>query len=175
MVVLLPRLRGFARSLTNSVTDADDLLQSTVEKALSKVDEKHSDAPLDRWMFRIMKNIRLNQYRKPTEDLRDPQAFNGVDFAMDGVRYFEARLTLNVVLREFEQLSEQHREILYLVCVEGLAYKETSEILEIPLGTVMSRLARARLALHERLQGIRSDKSDAGIRTPLEDDNAFER
>jgi RNA polymerase sigma-70 factor (ECF subfamily) len=59
MLALLPRLQRYARSLVNSVDEADDLLQSTVERALGRVNQKHPNAPLDRWMFRMMKNIRL--------------------------------------------------------------------------------------------------------------------
>ena len=151
MVALLPRLRRFARVQTNSMEDADDLVQSTVERALDKLHQWHPGTRLDSWMFRIMKNIRLNQLRRRTELTGSSQGVNDIRFSVDGVRCVEANLTLNAVRQVFAQLPEEQREVLYLVCVEGLRYKETAEVLSIPIGTVTSRLARARLELRQRL------------------------
>ncbi len=160
MVALLPRLRRFARVQTNSMEEADDLVQSTVERALDRSDQWRPGTRLDSWMFCIMKNIRLTQLRKRTEFARGSQDDNDIKFSVDGVRCIEAKLMLNEVQQAFAGLPEAQREILYLVCVEGLPYKETADVLNIPIGTVMSRLARARLALHQRLGGIQNH--DAG-------------
>jgi RNA polymerase sigma-70 factor (ECF subfamily) len=126
-------------------------------------------------MFRMMKNIRLNEISKRTELSLDGHIhndFDGVENPLYGVRYLEARLTLTAVHRAFAQLSEPHREVLYLICVEGFAYKETAELLDVPIGTVMSRLARARIALHQRLEG---EGSVGVIEIGSEDDEAFGR
>ena len=159
MVALLPRLRRFARVQTNSMEEADDLVQSTVERALDRSDQWRPGTRLDSWMFCIMKNIRLTQLRKRTEFARGSQGDDDIRFSVDGVRYVEARLTLDAVRQAFAQLPEAQREVLYLVCVEGLPYKETADVLNIPIGTVMSRLARARMALHERLGRIGNDEA----------------
>jgi len=151
MVALLPRLRRFARFQTNSVEDADDLVQSTVERALDRLHQWRPGTRLDSWMFRIMKNIRLNQLCRRTELTGSSHGVNDIRFSVDGVRRVEANSTLNAVRQVFTQLSEEHREVLYWVCVEELLYKETAEFLNIPIGTVTSRLARARLELHRRL------------------------
>jgi RNA polymerase sigma-70 factor (ECF subfamily) len=170
MAALLPRLQRFARSLTNSTDEADDLVQSTMERGLDRVDRKHPAAPLDRWLFRVMKNIRFNQLAKRTEALLkdgDVDGLHGENHSLDGIKYCETRLTLNAVLQAFAQLSEQHREVLYLVCVEGFAYKETGKILDVPIGTVMSRLARARVALHDLLDEPRNKEASDLIHTQV--------
>jgi RNA polymerase sigma-70 factor (ECF subfamily) len=143
--------------------EADDLVQSTVERALDRLHQWRPESRLDSWMFRIMKNIRLTQLRKLTELPQSSKGENDIKFSVDGVRYIEAKLTLDEVQQAFAGLPEAQREILYLVCVEGLPYKETAGVLNIPIGTVMSRLARARLALHQRLGGVRNhEASDMG-------------
>jgi len=157
MVALLPRLRRFARVQTNSMEDADDLVQSTVERALAKQHQWRPGTRLDSWMFCIMKNIWLNQLRRRTEITGSSQGVDDIRYSVDGVRCVEANLTLNAVRQVFAQLPEEQREVLYLVCVEGLRYKETAEVLNIPIGTVTSRLARARLELHQRLGDTQDD------------------
>lgn len=159
MIALLPRLRKFARVQTNSMDEADDLVQSTVERALDRLHQWRPGSRLDSWMFRIMKNIRLTQLRKLTELPRGSKGENDIKFSVDGVRYIEAKLTMGEVQQAFAGLPEVQREILYLVCVEGLPYKEAAEVLTIPIGTVMSRLARARLALHQRLGDTRNHET----------------
>ncbi len=159
MVALLPRLRRFARVQTNSIEEADDLVQSTVERALDKLHQWRPGTRLDSWMFRIMKSIWLNQLRKRTEFTGSSQGVDDIRHSVDGVRCVEANLTLNAVRQVFAQLPEEQREVLYLVCVEGLRYKETAEVLNIPIGTVTSRLARARLELHHGLGNTQDDET----------------
>jgi RNA polymerase sigma-70 factor (ECF subfamily) len=139
--------------------EADDLVQSTVERALDRLHQWRPGTRLDSWMFCIMKNIRLTQLRRRTELTGSSQGVNDIRFSVDGVRCVEAKLTLNAVRQAFEQLPEAQREVLYLVCVEGLRYKETAEVLNIPIGTVTSRLARARLELHQRLGNTQDDET----------------
>ena len=170
MVALLPRLRRFARVQTNSIEEADDLVQSTFERALDRLDQWRPGSRLDSWMFCIMKNIRLTQLRRRTELTGSSQGVDDIRFSVDGVRYVEARLTLNAVWQAFAQLPEAQREVLYLVCVEGLRYKETAEVLNIPIGTVMSRLARARLELHQRLGDTQDDETGNIVQPSLEGD-----
>jgi len=150
--------------------DADDLVQSTVERALDKLHQWRPGTRLDSWMFCIMKNIRLNQLRRRTELNGGSPGVDDIRFSVDGVRCVEAKLTLNAVRQVFAQLPEAQREVLHLVCVEGLRYRETAEVLNIPIGTVTSRLARARLELHQRLRNTQDDETGNMAQPSLEGD-----
>jgi RNA polymerase sigma-70 factor (ECF subfamily) len=167
LVALLPRLRRYARSLTGSTTDADDLVQSALEKALRSAHQWTPGTRLDWWMFCIVRSVRVDQLRKRSEAALDAGAVEKSLAPVDGPKVVESRLMLDAVRRAFARLSEEQREILHLVCVDGLAYREAAEILGIPLGTVMSRLSRARLALHEAL-ATRDAAKDAEEDRPME-------
>jgi len=159
IVMLLPRLRAFAHALARTSDTADDLVQATCEKALRAADSWTPGTRLDSWMFRIMQNqwIDMKRRERPQVSIDEPEA--GMQLAGDdGERIAEARLTLGSVREFILDLPEEQRAILVLVCVEDQSYREAAEILDIPMGTVMSRLARARHALIERMQG--SDRSE---------------
>lgn len=148
---LIPKIRRFAYSLTGSMADADDLLQSTVERALSrKVPE---GVELTKWMFRVCRNLWIDQYRanKVREEASwDPQLRDRE--VVDGERAVTGEIELDQVHRAMDQLPDDQRCILSLVAIQGMSYKEAAATLEIPPGTVMSRLARARTALTESLK-----------------------
>lgn len=150
IVEFLPRLRRFSYALTGDTDKGDDLVQETCARALSRLDQWEPGTRLDSWMFRIAQNIWLDQLRshKVRGDLADiDQAY---DIAGDDGRdIVESRLTLNRVSQGIAQLSKDQQVLIALVCVDGLSYKEAADILEVPIGTVMSRLARARRALYE--------------------------
>jgi len=150
IIELLPRLRAFARSLAPSWDQADDLVQQTVEKGLRNLSGFTPGTRLDSWLFRIMRNASIDQYRaaRPAVPIEDAEAA-GVLMGEDGRRTTEARLDFARVRVAMDRLPQEQREVLMLVCVEGLKYRETAEALGIPVGTVMSRLARARTALAE--------------------------
>lgn len=157
LVTLLPRLRRFARGLTGNAEEADDLVQSACEKALSHLHQWHPSTRLDSWMYRIVRNAYLDSRRagKIRRDyaLRLVNARSTHALSVDGQRLVENRMTLDAVRRGLVILPEEQRSVLLLVCVEGCSYKEASEILRIPVGTVMSRLARARMALTDHVEG----------------------
>jgi RNA polymerase sigma-70 factor (ECF subfamily) len=148
MVAFLPNLRRFAISLCQSRDIADDLVQGACERALANAERFEPGTRFDAWMFRIMRNLWIDQLRRrktagPQEDI-DAQ----IDLAgASGERETEARLTLRSVSDAISLLPPDQREVLLLVCVEELSYRETAEILDVPVGTVMSRLARARKSL----------------------------
>jgi RNA polymerase sigma factor (sigma-70 family) len=147
---LLPALRRFAYSLTGQMADADDLLQSTVEKLLSK--PVPSDVPLAKWAFRVCRNQWIDDYRAHKvrqTAAQSPELTDGQ--IVDGAHAVEQQMTLARVNRAMDQLPDDQRSILALVCLQGQSYKDVAEILSIPLGTVMSRLARARAALANTL------------------------
>ena len=154
MVALLPRLRAFAHALARSGDGADDLVQATCEKALRSLDLWTPGTRLDSWMFRIMQNQWIDTKRRarPQVAIDEP----GVDAVLrgeDGRRTTEARLTLDHVRGLIENLPEEQRAVLVLVCIEDMSYRDAAEILEIPMGTVMSRLARARRTLADAVEG----------------------
>ena len=151
---LLPRLRRFAYGLTGSLDEGDDLVQATYERALRNLDKWRPGTRLDSWMFRIAQNLRYNEMRNLRTRSRHLRPLVTDDHAAcDGARAMESKLTLEAVRRFVGRLPEDQRSVLLLVCMEGLSYKEVSQMLDLPIGTVTSRLARARIGLREFMNG----------------------
>lgn len=153
MVSLLPRLRRFAYGLTGSLDEGDDLTQAACEKALRSLEQFTAGTRLDSWMYRIAQNLWIDRRRSQQtqrEQSVEPADLEGLAI-VDAVREMDRRLDLADVRREVALLPEDQRAVLLLVSVEGCGYRQAAEILEIPIGTVMSRLARARLALGRAL------------------------
>jgi len=152
LIQLLPRLRSFARSLTGAADQADDLVQTGLEKALRNLDSYTPGTRLDAWMFRILRNAWIDTVRARRDTAEyDAEAAETIA-GEDGRTTSEARLHLAEVRRAMATLPEDQRSVLMLVCVEGMRYREVAEALGIPEGTVMSRLSRARLALAAKLK-----------------------
>lgn len=153
IAALLPRLRRFARAVTRHREDADDLVQIAVERALARSEQWEAGTRLDSWIFRIMKNAWIDEIRVRTrrDQLFAPEEAGehvGDDFA-------EAHQQRLAIQKAISLLSEDHRLVIGLVLVDGLPYKEAADVLEIPIGTLTSRLARAR----EALQALLSDQA----------------
>ena len=140
IAALLPRLRRFARSVTHHREDADDLVQIAVERALKHLDQWQDGTRLDSWLFRIMKNAWIDEVLAPEE------AGEHVGYSETGSR--DIRLSVE---KAMARLPEDQRMAVSLVLVEGLPYKEAAEVLDIPIGTLTSRLARGRDALQSML------------------------
>lgn len=148
LIALLPRLRRFAYGLTGSVDDGDDLVQSACERALSRMNQFEPGTRLNSWMFRIMQTVWIDRRRvRQRRGISVPIEEIGELHGADGVRDDEARLCLGEVRRAVAKLPEEQRAVLMLVTVDGMSYREAANVLSVPIGTVMSRLARARLAL----------------------------
>ena len=158
LIALLPNLRRFALSLTRSAPAADDLVQITCEKALVNQASFIEGTRLDAWLFRIMRNAWIDQLRKnKTAGVSvDVDALTDIT-GDDGRTQTENTLMLKATRAAIAELPDDQRDVLVLVCVEELTYQETSEVLGIPIGTVMSRLARARKKLASVL-GINADQ-----------------
>jgi len=153
---LLPRLRRFAIGLAGSPTDGDDLCQMTIERALTRRDQWQEGTRLDSWMYRIMRNIFIDEGRATTrrrETFVDADA--GLAVGSDGAQ--EAQVELTMVERAMQSLPEDQREAVLLVMVEGYAYKEAAEIVGCPVGTLNSRLVRGRDALLDILEQAPED------------------
>lgn len=159
LIALIPRLRRFARALSSSAEEAEDLLQDALERAVSRLDQWREGTRLDSWMYRIIQNLRRSQSRAPSARYRGEMPAEESLQGADGVGETESRLLLRDVHRAFDRLPDEQRAVLLLVCVDGLAYREAAEVMGIPIGTVMSRLARARLELH-RLVDRPGDKAN---------------
>lgn len=152
VLALLPRLRRFAIGLAGSPSDGDDLCQMTIERALTRRSQWQEGTRLDSWMYRIMRNILIDEKRSST---RRSQTFVGEDAGLavgaDGAQ--ESHVELSMVDRAMQRLPDEQREAVLLVMVEGYAYKEAAEIVGCPVGTLNSRLVRGRDALLEILEG----------------------
>lgn len=154
VIILLPRLRRFAYSLTSDRNIGDDLTQAAIERALSRAHQWDENKQIDLWIFKIAKNLWLDQLR--AQKVRGPTVDIGsvADMLDDGSQAeVETKLFVDEVRNKMEDLPDQQRIVLSLVAIEGYSYKEVAEILEIPVGTVMSRLSRARVALVAALEG----------------------
>lgn len=150
---LLPRLRRFAYGLTGTVDAADDLVQAACERALRQDREWNEDDHVDRWMFRTIRNLHVDQLRQ----LQTAERFRGKILAdppvvEDGNAILERSVRLTEVGNAVAALSEEQRSVVMLVCVEGFSYREVSEMLNLPIGTVTSRLARGRSQVLEILE-----------------------
>jgi RNA polymerase sigma-70 factor, ECF subfamily len=145
IVELLPRLRRFARSLSRNQHDADDLVQSVVERAWRNLEQLKPGANLGSWMFGIMKNAWIDDRR--AKNRRGEVALPEDSGEHPAVTPGDADATLWSVSEAMTQLPEEQRLAVALVLVEGMSYKEASDVLEIPIGTLTSRLARGRTAL----------------------------
>jgi RNA polymerase sigma-70 factor (ECF subfamily) len=156
LVALLPRLRRFARGLTGAADRADDLVQAACERALARMEQWTPGTRLDSWMFRIVRTIWIDELRAQAvrQRARERQE-SEIETFFDGERGMEAQMTMQAVREAVAKLPPEQREILLLVAVEGVSYKEAADILDIPIGTVMSRLARGRAALIKLLEAPR--------------------
>jgi RNA polymerase sigma-70 factor (ECF subfamily) len=157
LVPLLPRLRRFAWSLTRDWPDADDLVQTSCTRALTRAEQWQNGTRLDAWMYRLMRNIWIDETRK-----RTVRVGQGVEDAAESSALLtsgdsETTAYANQVLAQIALLPEGFSSVLLLVAVEGHSYAETAEILDIPIGTVMSRLSSA----HQKLKAALADQKGA--------------
>ena len=146
LVELLPRLRRFASVLTRSHDDAEDVVQAAVERALRHADSWQQGSRLDSWLYKIMQNLwrdELRAHRRRAEPLESHADIAGADGRDGTIRHIQS----NEARQALEELPEDQRVVIALVVLEGMSYQQAADILEVPVGTVMSRLARARARL----------------------------
>lgn len=158
MVALTPRMRRFAYALTGSRDDGDDLVQAACVKALTRLDQFTAGTRLDAWMFTIIRTGWLDRLRaqKRRGTVADPEMIDRLSDDGLGARRAEGRLTLERVRALMATLPEEQRTALALVAVDGRSYQDAAAVLGVPVGTVMSRLARARARLVTRLREVRA-------------------
>ena len=154
IAAVIPRLHRFAWALTSSAADADDITQATLERALVNKAAFAAGTPVEAWVMRVARNLWLDQLRrKKVRALGvDPVMLHQVH-AVGGEGDGETRAEAGEALRAVQALPPGQREVAVLVLVEGYTYQEAANALQTPIGTVMSRLARARRALADLLLG----------------------
>ncbi len=148
----IPHLRRYARSLTRDRQQSEDLVQDCLDRAWSRMSQWKTDTNLRAWLFTIMHNLHVNSLRSRHRS-GDWETFESLDTADQRQIGQEGMLQLRDLETALLLLSEDQREILMLVCVEGMAYEEVAQVLGIAIGTVMSRLHRAREMLRRTLRG----------------------
>lgn len=159
IVEQIPRLRRYARALTGDRAPADDLVQETLARAMSRRHLWIRQKKVRPWLFTIMHNLYVNEIDKRA---RTPAlvAAEENDARLAAKEHTDAEVTLRDLERALAELPEEQREVVLLVGLEELSYKETARVLNIPSGTVMSRLSRGR----ERLRELMSGKGGSGLR-----------
>lgn len=151
LIALLPRLRRFAFGLCWSQDQADDLVQAACERALRAEAQWQRGTRLDAWLFQIIRNLWIDEVRKRQTRGVEIDVVDTPLVGDDGAQTVETRLYAQAAWQALAQLPEEQREVMLLVCVEETPYREAADILGVPIGTVMSRLARARKRLAEAL------------------------
>ena len=155
MVALLPRLRRFAFSLSRSLDDADDLVQIACERALARRSQFTPDTRLDSWMYRIVQNAWFDQQRAASHrrHTNDDIIIDSLESDDRSLEAMEARRELEAIHHCMQNMPDEQRIVVALVTVDGRSYKEAAELLDVPIGTIMSRLARGRRRLAQALGG----------------------
>ena len=149
LVTLLPRLRRFARALTRNLHDADDLVQVALERALARAQQLRPDAALAGWVFGILRHAWIDELRARARNERvfaPEESGQNVGDARPGAQ--AERLSVQDAMG---RLPEEQRLAVALVLIEGFSYKEAAHVMDVPIGTLTSRLARAREALQAML------------------------
>jgi len=145
---LLPRLRRFAHALSRNSVDADDLTQMTIERALRSRDQWQTGTKLDSWCYRIMRNLWIDTARASARKLaREAPEEQGLTVGDDPRDSMNAAVDLHRMIAAMERLPDEQREVVALILIEGFGYREVAEMLDLPIGTVSSRLVRGRTAL----------------------------
>ncbi|MBE0413533.1 MAG: RNA polymerase sigma factor [Yoonia sp.] len=148
----MPNLYRYGLRLSRRPDIAEDLVQITVERALGARDTLDAATRLEPWLIRILRNAYIDMTRRNKTRGTEIDIFDAPDAAtVDGARVTENALMLDATERALQDLPEDQRSVLLLVCYQEMSYADTADILGIPKGTVMSRLARARAALAEKL------------------------
>lgn len=155
---LIPALRRYARALLRNPTAADDLVQDCLERAVSHWQQRR-EGNTRSWLFTILHNLAVNQFRQSASRGRHVtiDETNEDEFGQEAVQ--EQTLMYRDVLDKLAKLPDDQRAVLLLVAVEDLSYAEAAKVLDIPIGTVMSRLSRARERLQQEIEGTADETS----------------
>jgi RNA polymerase sigma-70 factor, ECF subfamily len=150
---LIPGLRRYARSLLRDRDAADDLVQDCLERVIGRWHQRRADGDTRAWVYTILHNLAINQLQQRARRGRHIDLDDAEEDSVARLPTQEDGLRHRDMLRALKTLSEEQRSVLLLVSVEALSYAETARVLDIPIGTVMSRLARARDKLLQVMEG----------------------
>lgn len=145
-------MRRYARALTRDEQDADDVVQDAILRAIERERSFKPEFSRRRWLLAIVHNVFISSKRREAAEARRNDRFAETLERNPDLEQ-EQRARLSRIASAYAGLSEQHRAVLHLIAVEGLSYQEVADVLDVPIGTVMSRLSRAREALKQREQG----------------------
>ncbi len=148
--VHIASLRRYARALLRNRADAEDLVQEALTRAVARADTFKAGTNLRAWLFTILHNVHVNQVRSKAAR-PDEVDVDSVESKLVSQPRQEERVELREMMRALDELPEEQRKVLLLVALEGLKYEEVAEMLGVPIGTVMSRLSRAREAVRAKL------------------------
>ena len=160
---LIPALRRYARALMRDRASADDLVQDCLERAVSRWYQRR-DGDLRAWLFTILHNLAVNQFRKSASRGRHVPIDETNEDSFGEAASQEQKLMYQDVLAKLARLPADQREVLLLVAVEDLSYAEAAKVLDIPVGTVMSRLSRARERLQQEIEGTAAPTNVVSLR-----------
>ena len=161
LTALLPRLRRLASALARPPADSDDLAQASVERMLRARDQWQPGTRFDAWAFRVMRNLWIDTARaNARQSARRAPEEDGLNVGDDPQPGLEARSELAAVRRALAQLPPEQREVVALITIEGLGYAEAAAVLDLPIGTVSTRLLRGRTALLQLLAGKENDRDN---------------
>ena len=160
---LIPALRRYARALMRDRASADDLVQDCLERAVSRWYQRR-DGDLRAWLFTILHNLAVNQFRKSASRGRHVPIDETNEDSFGEAASQEQKLMYQDVLAKLARLPEDQREVLLLVAVEDLSYAEAAKVLGIPVGSVMSRLSRARERLQQEIEGTAAPTNVVSLR-----------
>lgn len=152
---LIPALRRYARALVRDRTAADDLVQDCLERAVSRWHQRRPDADPRTWIFTILYNLAVSRFRRQKRSPVEIAIEDAPKHDMSQTASQETTLEVRHMLRCVDLLPDEQRAVLFLVALEDLSYAQTADVLGIPVGTVMSRLSRARDRLIELMDGAR--------------------
>lgn len=163
---LIPSLRRYARALMRDSAAADDLVQDCLERAISGWHRRRKDREVRSWIFAILHNLAVNCLRQRQRRARHIAIENAEGASLTQRPAQEDSLQHRDLLRALAELPEEQRSVILLVAVEDFTYAETAEVLAVPIGTVMSRLARGREKLRRILDGDADKPSVRATRRP---------
>jgi RNA polymerase sigma-70 factor (ECF subfamily) len=151
---LIPALRRYAYAMVRDRSAADDLVQDCLEKAVGHWPQRRVDGNAQAWIYAILHNLAINFLRRKKRQGASVPLDDVKGFALSRSADQEDNLQYRDLLSALDKLPEDHRSVILLVAVEDFSYAETAKILDIPVGTVMSRLSRARAQLRRNLEDV---------------------
>lgn len=150
LIALLPRMRRFAQSLTRSPSDSEDLVQSAVERALKNWRQGALADRLDSWLFKILQNLWIDEIRRRQRSPTAPAPDENL-VGEDGRLTTSSRMDLDAASAAMMSLPADQQTVLALIVIDGMSYQQAADVMDVPIGTIMSRLARARRTLTDKL------------------------